>query len=77
MATPLVDALVVLPIASSPFRVSAPRPVISPDISAMPWALSDTGPNVSIDTITPTVESKPIPVSAMKYRLLVRSPPPR
>ena len=34
----------------------------------MPCALSDTGPNVSIDTITPTVVSMPMPVSEMKYR---------
>jgi len=36
----------------------------SPDISAMPCALSDTGPKVSIDTITPTVVSRPVPASA-------------
>ena len=34
----------------------------------MPCALSDTGPYVSIETITPTVVSIPIPVRAMKYR---------
>jgi hypothetical protein len=32
----------------------------------MPWALSEMGPNVSIDTITPTVVSMPIPVREMK-----------
>ena len=32
----------------------------------MPCALSEIGPNVSIDTTTPTVVSMPMPVSAMK-----------
>ena len=30
----------------------------------MPWALSETGPKVSIATITPTVVSRPQPASA-------------
>ena len=34
----------------------------------MPCALSEIGPYVSIDTMTPTVVSMPMPVSAMKYR---------
>jgi hypothetical protein len=34
----------------------------------MPCALSEIGPYVSIDTMTPTVVSIPMPVSAMKYR---------
>ena len=50
---PLVIALVVLPTASSSVRICAPSPSTSPDISAMPWALSLTGPKVSIATITP------------------------
>jgi hypothetical protein len=61
-----VIAFVELPTASSPPRISAGRPSNSPDISAIPWALSDTGPYVSIDTITPTVVSIPMPVSEMK-----------
>ena len=68
MAMPLVMALVELPMASRPVRICAGRPSNSPDISAMPCALSETGPNVSIDTMTPTVVSMPIPVSEMKYR---------
>jgi hypothetical protein len=36
-------------------------PSTSPDISAMPWALSETGPKVSIATMTPTVVSRPQP----------------
>ena len=30
----------------------------------MPWALSLTGPKVSIATITPTVVSRPVPARA-------------
>jgi K(+)-stimulated pyrophosphate-energized sodium pump len=41
-------------------------PSNSPDISAMPAALSATGPNVSSDTITPVVASMPIPVRATR-----------
>src|SRR4051794_19203131 len=67
IAMPLVIALVELPIASSPPRISAGRPSNSPDISAMPCALSEIGPYVSIDTMTPTVVSIPMPVSEMKY----------
>ena len=62
MAMPLVMALVEFPTASRPVRISAGRPSNSPDISAMPWALSEIGPKVSIDTMTPTVVSMPMPV---------------
>ena len=64
IAMPLVIALVVLPIASSWVSTRAPSPSTSPDISAMPCALSVTGPNESMVTITPTVVSRPVPVSA-------------
>jgi hypothetical protein len=63
MATPLVIALVVLPTASRAVSTSLPRSPTSPDISAMPWALSLIGPKVSIDTTTPTVVSMPMPAS--------------
>ena len=64
MAMPLVMAFVVFPTASSSVRMSAPGPSTSPDISAMPCALSDTGPKVSMATMTPTVVSRPVPASA-------------
>ena len=64
IAMPLVIALVVFPTASSSVRMSTPSPSTSPDISAMPCALSATGPKVSIATITPTVVSRPVPASA-------------
>ncbi len=76
MAMPLVMALVVLPTASRRVRITAPSPLTSPDISAMPWALSETGPNVSMDTITPTVVSRPQPARAMAKRLSTMEPPP-
>ena len=38
----------------------------SPDISAMPAALSLTGPNVSSETITPVVASMPMPARATR-----------
>ena len=63
MATPLVIALVVLPTASREVSTSAPRGPTSPDISAMPWALSLIGPKVSMETTTPTVVSMPMPAS--------------
>ena len=66
IARPFVMAFVEFPMASRPPRISAGRPSNSPDISAMPCALSEIGPNVSIDTTTPTVVSMPMPVSAMK-----------
>ena len=65
IAMPLVIALVVLPTASSEVSTLAPSSLTSPDISAMPCALSDTGPKVSIETMTPTVVSRPVPASAM------------
>ncbi len=68
MAMPLVMAFVEFPTASNPVRISEARPSNSPDISAMPCALSEIGPYVSIETMTPTVVSIPMPVSEMKYR---------
>ena len=56
---------------------SAPEPSTSPDISAMPCALSATGPNVSMATMTPTVVSRPVPARATANRLTVMLPPPR
>ena len=61
---PLVIAFVVLPTASRSVRTRAPSSSMSPDISAMPWALSLTGPKVSIETMTPAVVSRPQPASA-------------
>src|SRR4029078_6680483 len=61
---PLVIAFVVVPTASSSVRICAPSGLTSPDISAMPCALSETGPKVSIATITPTVVSRPQPARA-------------
>ena len=66
MAKPLVTALVVLPTASRLTMIRSGSPWNSPDISAMPAALSDTGPNVSSDTITPVVASMPMPVRATR-----------
>ena len=77
IAMPFVMAFVEFPIASRPVRISAGRPSNSPDISAMPCALSEIGPKVSIDTITPTVVSMPMPVSEMKYSARRGSLPPR
>ena len=68
IAMPLVIALVVLPTASSSVRICAPSGLTSPDISAMPCALSETGPKVSIATITPTVVSRPQPARATANR---------
>ena len=73
---PLVIALVVLPTASSSVRIAAPRSSTSPDISAMPWALSETGPKVSIATMTPTVVSRPHPASATANSDTMRLAPP-
>ena len=42
----------------------------------MPCALSDTGPNVSMDTMTPTVVSRPVPASATANRAMVALPVP-
>ncbi len=78
MAMPLVMALVVLPTASRSVSTCAPEPVTSPDISAMPCALSETGPKVSIATITPTVVSRPVPASATaKSASMIDVPPSR
>ena len=44
IAMPFVMAFVELPTASRPPRISAGRPSNSPDISAMPCALSLIGP---------------------------------
>ena len=66
MAKPLVTALVVLPTASRPTMIRSASPVNSPDISAIPAALSATGPNVSSDTMTPVVASMPMPQSATR-----------
>ena len=41
----------------------------------MPCALSETGPNVSIATITPTVVSSPQPASAMRNSASHTEPP--
>ena len=73
---PLVIAFVVLPTASSSVRIFAPSSSTSPDISAMPWALSLTGPKVSIATITPTVVSRPQPASAIRNSDRMTDPPP-
>ncbi len=75
IAMPLVIALVVLPTASRSVRIFAPRSSTSLDISAMPCALSLTGPKVSIATITPTVVSSPQPASAMRNSDSVIEPP--
>ena len=61
---PLVMAFVVLPTASSSVSTAAPASSISPDISAMPCALSEMGPKVSMETMTPTVVSRPVPARA-------------
>ena len=76
MAIPLVIALVVLPTASRRVSTTAPSPSTSPDISAMPWALSETGPKVSMDTMTPTVVSRPVPASATANSARVGLPVP-
>src|SRR6516162_9136224 len=74
IAMPLVMALVVLPIASSLVSACAAAPSTSPDISAMPCALSVTGPKESIDTITPTVVSRPPPAMATANSAMVAFP---
>ncbi len=77
IAMPLVMALVVLPTASREVRIAAPSPSMpSPDISAIPWALSLTGPKVSMDTITPTVVSSPVPARATAKSATVVLPDP-
>ena len=66
IATPLVIALVVLPTASRLTMTRSAWPVNSPDISAMPAALSATGPKESSEMIMPVVDSMPMPTSATK-----------
>ncbi|CAB4670801.1 unannotated protein [freshwater metagenome] len=66
IAKPFVTALVVLPTASRATMIFCGSPWNSPDISAIPAALSDTGPNVSSDTMTPVVASIPIPHNATR-----------
>ena len=64
IAKPLPIAAVVLPIESRPSvmsRTSFPRP----DISAIPPALSATGPYASTVMVTPTVPSIPIAAIAI------------
>ena len=77
IAKPLVTALVVLPTASRLTITACASPSNSPDISAIPAALSATGPNVSSLTTTPVVASMPMPVSATRYRANWMLPPPR
>ena len=74
---PLVIALVVLPTASSSVRICAPSSDTSPLISATPWALSETGPKVSMATMTPTVVSRPQPASAIANRPTISEPESR
>ena len=61
IAMPFVIAFVEFPTASRPPRISAGRPSNSPDISAMPCALSEIGPYVSIDTIDADRREHPHP----------------
>src|SRR5947209_6089256 len=76
IAKPFVTAFVVLPTASRLTMIRSGSPSNSPDISAMPAALSATGPNVSSDTTTPVVASMPMPVSATRYSENWILPPP-
>jgi hypothetical protein len=76
MAKPLVTALVVFPTASRLTMIRSGSPWNSPDISAMPAALSEMGPKVSSDTMTPVVASMPMPVRATRYSENWRLPPP-
>ena len=66
MAKPLVTALVVLPTASRLTMIRSGSPSNSPDISAMPAALSATGPKVSSATTMPVVASMPMPARATR-----------
>ncbi|SCF82725.1 hypothetical protein GA0115255_107873 [Streptomyces sp. Ncost-T6T-2b] len=44
----------------------------------MPWALSETGPKVSMATMTPTVVRSPVPASATaKSASMIDVPPSR
>src|SRR5690625_8017509 len=75
IAMPFVMALVVLPAASRSVRTCAAVSSMSPDISPMPWALSEAGPDVSMATITPTVGNSPQPARALKNNAMGREPP--
>ncbi len=66
IAKPFVTAFVVFPTASSDTMIRCGSPSNSPDISAMPAALSATGPNVSSLTTTPVVASMPMPARATR-----------
>ena len=77
MANPLVTAFVVLPTASRLTMIRSGSPWNSPDISAIPAALSLTGPKVSSETMTPVVASMPMPVRATRYSENCRLPSPR
>ena len=76
IAMPLVMAFVVLPTASRSVSTCAPALSMSPLISAMPCALSLTGPNVSIETMTPAVVSRPQPASATANSATAMDPLP-
>ncbi len=64
IANPFVTALVVLPTASS-LSIRFLPSFARPDISPMPFALSEIGPNVSIAIIIAVVESIPSPTRAI------------
>ncbi len=69
--------MVVFPTASRLTITRSASPVNSPDISAIPAALSDTGPKLSSETIIPAVDKSPIPVRDTRYRVNSIFPPPR
>ncbi len=74
IATPLVTALVVLPVASRSSITS--RALFSRfAISPMPLALSEIGPNASIEMVLPVRLNMPMPVSDTPYKTAIRSPP--
>ena len=66
IANPLVTALVVLPTASRPTMMRSASPSKLPDISAIPAALSATGPKVSSATMMPVAASMPMPDRATR-----------
>ena len=76
IAKPLVTALVVLPTASRLTRILRDSPSNSPAISAIPAALSATGPKVSSETMTPVVANIPMPHNATRYSDSKILPPP-
>ena len=77
MATPLVIALVVLPTASRLTIIFCGSPSNSPLISAIPAALSETGPKVSWETTIPVVDRRPMPIRDTRYSDSWRLPLPR